>query len=175
MRGFTRALSLTDLDLQTYPNDPVLHEFRGCCLFALGRYDEAAAALYVVLTAGPGWDWATMIGLYPDVDTYTAQIRALEAAITGNTAVASKRFVLAYHYMVQDHIDQARGQFEQVVKLQPKDEVAAQFARLLTPPTEGFGRRGDGHRSSRRDGPNAPARPSRRPWSAPGRPSQLLI
>ena len=37
--------------------------------------------LYVVLTAGPGWDWATMVGLYPDVDTYTRQLRALEAAI----------------------------------------------------------------------------------------------
>ena len=90
-----------------------------------------------MLTAGPGWDWATMIGLYSDVGTYTNQIRAPEAAIKGNTAVASKCFVLAYHYMVQDHVDQARQQFEQVVKLQPKDELAAQFAKLLSPATEG--------------------------------------
>src|SRR5262249_60147707 len=77
---FARALSLTDLTLQHYPNDPVLHEFRALCLFALGRFDEAAAALYIVLTAGPGWDWATMVGLYSAVDTYTRQPRALEAA-----------------------------------------------------------------------------------------------
>ena len=56
--AFARALSLTDLALQLYPNDPVLHEFRALCLFALGRYDETAAVLYAVLTAGPGWDWA---------------------------------------------------------------------------------------------------------------------
>ena len=129
-------MSLTDLALQPYPNDPVLHEFRALCLFALGRYDEAAAVLYAVLTAGPGWDWATMIGLYPDVDTYTRQLRALEAVINGNSAVASKRFVLAYHYMVQDHVEQARQQFEQVVKLEPRDELAAQFVKLLTAPSE---------------------------------------
>ncbi len=129
-------MSLTDLALQPYPNDPVLHEFRALCLFALGRYDEAAAVLYAVLTAGPGWDWATMIGLYSDLDTYTSQLRALEAAIKGNTAVASKRFVLAYHYMVQDHLEQARQQFEHVVQLQPKDGLAAQFVKVLTAPSE---------------------------------------
>ncbi|WP_020465800.1 tetratricopeptide repeat protein [Singulisphaera acidiphila] len=133
---FARALSLTDLALQPFPNDPVLHEFRALCLFALGRYDEAAAVLYAVLTAGPGWDWTTMIGLYSDVETYTGQIRALEAAIKGNTTTASKRFVLAYQYMVQGHVEQARQQFEEVVKLQPKDELAAQFAKLLAPPGE---------------------------------------
>jgi tetratricopeptide (TPR) repeat protein len=125
-------LILTDLALQPHRNEPVLHEFRALCLFALGRYDEAAAALYVVLTAGPGWDWATMVGLYSDVDTYTRQIRELEADILKNTSVASNRFVLAYHYMVQDHVEQARQQFEEVIKLQPKNELAAQFAKALS-------------------------------------------
>ena len=43
------------------------------------RYDEAAAVAYTVLTAGPGWNWTTLVGLYPDVDTYTNQLRAVEA------------------------------------------------------------------------------------------------
>ena len=133
---FARALSLTDLALQHYPNDPILHEFRALCLFALGRYDEAAAALYVVLTAGPGWDWATMVGLYPDVDTYTRQLRALEAAIKGNASVAATRFVLAYHYMVQEHVERAREQFGYAAQLQPRDKLAAQFAKALAAPSE---------------------------------------
>jgi hypothetical protein len=132
---FARALRLTDLALQPHPNEPVLHEFRALCLFALGRYDEAAAVLYVVLTAGPGWDWATMVGLYPDVDTFTRHLRALEAAIARNRLDASKRLVLAYLYMVQDHVEQARQQFEAVMKLQPKDELAAQFAKALSSST----------------------------------------
>jgi tetratricopeptide (TPR) repeat protein len=131
-----RAVSLNDLTLQHYPNDPVLHEFRALCLFALGRFDDAAAALYIVLTAGPGWDWPTMVGLYSDVDTYTRQIRALEAAIKRNTSIASNRFVLAYHYMVQEHLEQARQQFEHVAKLEPRDKLAAQFAKALTAPSE---------------------------------------
>ena len=133
---FARALRLNDLALQPHPHDPVLHEFRALCLFALGRYDEAAAVLYAVLTAGPGWDWATMIGLYSDAGTYTRQLRALEAAIKGNTAVAPKRFVLAYHYMVQDHLEHARQQFEYVARAETKDELAAQFAKVLTTSSE---------------------------------------
>jgi tetratricopeptide (TPR) repeat protein len=133
---FARALILTDLALKPHPNETVVHEFRALCLFALGRYDEAAAALYVVLTAGPGWDWATMVGLYPDVATYTGQVRALEAAIAANTTAAPKRFVLAYHYMVQDHVKQALQQFEGVMKLQPKDKLAAQFAKALGSSTQ---------------------------------------
>jgi tetratricopeptide (TPR) repeat protein len=128
---FARALILTDLALKPNPNEPVLHEFRALCLFALGRYDEAAAALYVVLIAGPGWDWTTMVGIYPDVDTYTRQFRALETSVSRDVNDAAKRFVLAYHYMVQDHVEQARGQFEAVVGLQPKDELSTRFARAL--------------------------------------------
>jgi tetratricopeptide (TPR) repeat protein len=129
---YASALSLTDLALQQLPNDPVLHEFRALCLFALGRYDEAAATLYAVLSAGPGWDWPTMISLYPDVQTYTNQLRALEAAVRSNPESASARFVLGYHYMVQGHVEQARQQFQEVVRLQPNNALAAQFVRLLS-------------------------------------------
>jgi hypothetical protein len=31
-----------------------------------------------VLSVGPGWDWTTLIGLYPSIDVYTTQLRALE-------------------------------------------------------------------------------------------------
>jgi tetratricopeptide (TPR) repeat protein len=132
---FARALTLTDLALKPYPNEPVLHEFRALCLFALGRYSEASAALYVVLTAGPGWDWTTMVGLYPDVDTYTSQLRALEALVRSNPDVASRRFVLAYHYMVMDHVDNARRTFEEAARLQPNDHLAGQFAKALSSST----------------------------------------
>ena len=53
-------LQKTDEALAKLPNDTTLHEFRGLCLFALGRYDEAAATVYAVLSVGPGWDWTTL-------------------------------------------------------------------------------------------------------------------
>ena len=45
-------------------------------LFAQGKYEQAAAPLYAVLSVGPGWDWTTLSGMYPDVDTYTGQLRS---------------------------------------------------------------------------------------------------
>ena len=80
--NYTSALSLTDQALRTLPNDPALHEFRSLALFAHGRFEDAAAPFYAVLSVGPGWDWPTMIGLYADPETYTRQLRAIESYVT---------------------------------------------------------------------------------------------
>src|SRR6202012_99972 len=98
---YIKALSLADQALTQTPNDPILHEFRATTLFALRRYDEAAVPFYTVLSAGPGWDWTTLIGLYPAVETYTDQLRALEAYCNANPRAASARFVLASLYLTQ--------------------------------------------------------------------------
>jgi tetratricopeptide (TPR) repeat protein len=128
---YARALALADQALAQTPNDPVLHEFRALVLFALKRYKEAAATVYAVLTAGPGWNWTTMVGLYPDIDTYTQQLRDLEANVRQNPNEASNRFLLAYHYMVQGHKDPAAQEFQYVLKLEPKDQLSARFAVAL--------------------------------------------
>ena len=69
---YAGALRLTDEALKVLPNDATLHEFRALVLFAVGKYDLAAGPLYAVLSVGPGWDWTTMAGLYPNIDVYTA-------------------------------------------------------------------------------------------------------
>jgi tetratricopeptide (TPR) repeat protein len=127
---YQRALDLTDQVLKQTPNVAVVHEFRALCLFALKRYDQAAAVAYSVLTAGPGWNWTTLVGLYPDVDTYTNQLRGLEAYARSNSSSASANFLLAYQYLVQGNKDAAGTMFERVVQLQPKDELSASFAKL---------------------------------------------
>ncbi len=120
---------MTDQAIRQLPNDAALHEFRALVLFALQRYDESAAALYAVLTVGPGWDWATLVGLYPNVSVYTQQLRTLENYCTQNTGSASARFVLAYHYLTQGHTLAALQQLKQVAVLQPQDNLAPQLAR----------------------------------------------
>jgi hypothetical protein len=135
---YVRALDLAGQALQQTPNDPMLHQFRAICLFALGRYDEAAVPLYAVLSAGPGWDWTTLVGLYPDVATYTRQLHALEAYCLATPRAASARFVLAALYMTQGNNDMAAAWLKQVVELQPRDRLAAQLVEVLTakPPSE---------------------------------------
>ena len=134
--NYADALKQTDLALAKLPNDTTLHEFRGLCLFALGRYDEAAATLYAVLSVGPGWDWTTLISLYPSVDVYTTQLRALENYCKGQTQSASARFVLAYHYLTEGFNDAAVKIFKQVATLKPNDALTAKLLKQLDAPKE---------------------------------------
>ena len=129
---YLQALALTDQSLTQTPNDPMLHEFRATCLFAQRRYDEAAVPFYTVLSAGPGWDWTTLIGLYPDVETYTSQLRALESYCNANPRAASARFVLASLYLTQGSTAAAATRLGEVVALQPQDKLSSQLLTAIT-------------------------------------------
>ncbi|MEW4531100.1 tetratricopeptide repeat protein [Maioricimonas sp. JC845] len=130
---YVQALSQVEQALATAPTDAALHEFRALTLFAMGRYQEAAATLNAVLAVGPGWDWETLRGLYPSVEAYTAQLRGLEGFIRENRDAAYARFVLAYHYLTCGHTDTAVRQLQRVVALQPDDTVAAELLSVLDP------------------------------------------
>jgi hypothetical protein len=134
--NYADALKQTDRALATLPNDTTLHEFRGLCLFALGRYDEAAATLYAVLSVGPGWDWTTLISLYPSVDVYTNQLRALEDLCKADPNAASARFVLAYHYLTEGFNDAAVKMLKQLVALKPTDTLSAKLLKQLDSPAD---------------------------------------
>jgi tetratricopeptide (TPR) repeat protein len=133
--NYADALLKADSALAKLPNDTTLHEFRALCLFALKRYEESAAALYAVLSVGPGWDWATLVGLYPDVETYTAQLRVLEEHCRSHRDSAAGFFVLAYHYLTQGHTEAAVSVLKDVVALKPGDALSAQLLRQLGPPS----------------------------------------
>jgi tetratricopeptide (TPR) repeat protein len=127
------ALKLVDEAAVKMPRDAVLHEFRSLILFALKRYGESAAAIHAVLAVGPGWDWKTLSSLYPDVDTYTSQMRALESYCNENPKSAEGRFLLGYHYLTTGASEAALNQFKRANELQPKDSVSADLVRQLTP------------------------------------------
>ena len=131
---YAGALRLTDEALKVLPNDATLHEFRALVLFAVGKYELAAGPLYAVLSVGPGWDWTTMVGLYPDVEVYTGQLRKLEAFVNANPASTAARFVLGYHYLTQGNTDTAVVQFKAVVALAPEDTLSAQLIKQFSPP-----------------------------------------
>jgi tetratricopeptide (TPR) repeat protein len=162
---YQRALDLVDQVVKDTPNAPVVHEFRALCLFALKRYDEAATVAYAVLSAGPCWNWATLVGLYPDVETYTSQLRALEAAVKGNTNSTPARFLLAYHYLVEGNNDAAGAEFASVVKLEPKDQLSASFAKALAKVKEPKPTPATGTAPALASAPGAASAP---PPSAPG-------
>jgi tetratricopeptide (TPR) repeat protein len=120
---YKKALELCDKAIKTMPNDAVLHEFRSLVLFALKNYHEAAAAAYAVLSAGPGWNWTTLSGLYGKAADYTPQLRELEAYVKANPGSSDARFLLAYHYLTIGSPDAAKIQLREVDKLTPNDRL----------------------------------------------------
>jgi tetratricopeptide (TPR) repeat protein len=134
---YAAAQNKVDRAIGILPADAVLHEFRALTLFAQGKYKDAATTLYAVLSAGPGWNWETLRGFYPDADTYTRQLRALERDARENLKSANDRFVLAYHYLVTGHNDAAARTFDQVHALLPDDQLTTQLLAALRPPPQG--------------------------------------
>jgi len=130
---YAGALSQCDKAIALQPNNSLLHEFRGLALFALHRYDEAAGAVYAVLSNGPGWDWTTLSSLYPDVGVYTEQLRALEQYARLHADSAAAKFLLAYNYTICGHTDAAANELKAVLQVNPKDRLSAQLLDMLTP------------------------------------------
>ena len=91
-----------------------------------------------MLSAGPGWDLATVQNLYSTPGAYTDQLLALEAHRNENPGAADARFVLAYHFLLAGQNRQAETELEAVVKLEPKDQLSAQLLSGLRakPPAE---------------------------------------
>ncbi len=128
------ALTQTDRAIAMLPNDPIMHEFRALCLFAMKDYQQGAAAVYAVTSTGPGWDWTTLSNLYPTIDIYTGQLRALEAYCEEHPQATGPRFLLAYHYILAGHNEPAAGLLSEIVRLEPRDQLAAQLLKGLTTP-----------------------------------------
>jgi uncharacterized protein (TIGR03066 family) len=140
---YAAALASTNKALAALPNDPIIHEFRSLVLFAQGKYDEAAAGLYSVLSVGPGWDWTTLVSLYPNVETYTRQLRALESNVKQNPDAAAARFVLAYHYLTAGSKDAAVAQLKILYQKTPQDPLVKELL-LMTGGPEAIGQPASG-------------------------------
>lgn len=137
-KDYSKALASCNKALTALPNDPIIHEFRALITFAQGKYRESASGLYSVLSVGPGWDWTTLISLYPDQDTYTSQLRKLEDYLRQNPRAADARFVLAYHYLTCGHKEPATLQLKTLYKANPNDNLVKQLL-LMTAGPEAIG------------------------------------
>ncbi len=156
---YSKALTLTDQVLKTLPGDVAVHELRALALFALKRYDDAAATLYAVLSMGPGWDWTTQIGLYAKAETYTEQLRALEDNRDDQPDSAGAHFVLAYHYLTAGHADSAAEELRDVERLKSDDRLSGHLLALIAPRDPGK----KDEDPDRQRGPTVPLPPAAEP------------
>jgi len=129
---YADATSEMDRAVTLLPGDRSMQEFRALTLFARGEYEAASSAIYSVLAAGPGWNWETMTGLYPDVQTYTAHLRLLEAYARAHPTEGSPHFLLGYHYLVMNEFNAAIDQLRAAAKLSPSDKVSPAIVDALS-------------------------------------------
>jgi len=122
--NYQEALREITQAIADMPASDDVHEFHGLVLFALGDYQKAAAVAHTTLDAGPGWNWSVVQTLYPSSDAYTQQLRNLEHYITEHPNQAASRFLLGYQYLMLGHLNAARRQFDRVVGLEPRDQLA---------------------------------------------------
>ncbi len=125
LREITQAI--TDM-----PASDDVHEFHGLVLFAMGDYQRAAAIAHTTLDSGPGWNWNVVQTFYPSADTYTQQLRGLEHYISEHPNQAATRFLLGYQYLTLGHMNAARRQFDRVVALEPRDQLAKNIVAGLS-------------------------------------------
>lgn len=134
---YQEALDAINTALKSMPKDTVVHEFRALVLFALQQYPEAAAAIYAVLSVGPGWDWTTMSSLYGQSGVYEEQLRGLETFSESHPKSADAHFLLAYHYMTCGHPKAAAGELKAMQALLPQDALVGRLLAALTPDEKG--------------------------------------
>jgi tetratricopeptide (TPR) repeat protein len=94
-------------------------------LFAQGKYDDAAGAVQLGMQSLPENEWGNVIKnypqLYPNVQNYTDQLKALENARNAKPDDPAMRFLLGYHYGYLGYPKQAVVEFDKALDLQPKD------------------------------------------------------
>jgi tetratricopeptide (TPR) repeat protein len=129
---YADAITMVEKALRLLPGDRSIQEFRALTLFADKKYTDAAATIHAVLASGPGWDWDSMAELYADTETYTEQLRGLEAHVRDHPKEGSAHFLLAYHYLVLEEHDAALVELREAARLTPADKLATALADALS-------------------------------------------
>jgi hypothetical protein len=93
--------------------------------------------------------------LYPESELYTNQLRALEDFVHKHPDASEGHFLLAYHYLVLNHVPQAIKQLDEFEKIVPKDKLVPQIVAAFTPPAAGGDSSSDAAKKSA-DVPPAP-------------------
>jgi tetratricopeptide (TPR) repeat protein len=113
------------------PQEPRVHETMSLAMFALKNYRGAAMEAHAALALGSMIDWPTLYAYYGNLDTYSSQLRALEAFVRDNPKAPEGHFLLAYHYLMMGHKAEAKQQLTEVIKLVPADKLAQTLLKQL--------------------------------------------
>jgi tetratricopeptide (TPR) repeat protein len=100
----------------------------------LGQYQPAANTVQMAMQALPEGEWGTVVNkyaeIYPRIEQYTNQLKALEEARDTTPDDPALRFLLGYHFGYLGYPKQAVTELDKGLALEPKD-VGAQKLRAI--------------------------------------------
>ncbi len=129
--NYPEALRLGGHAAVEMPQNPAVHELMSLAMFAQKEYRGAANEAHAALELGPPIDWQTLYSYYGNADTYTAQLRALEAFVRENPKDPAGHFLLGYQYTMTGSKDAAKKEFAQAVAITPKDKLAEYMTKNI--------------------------------------------
>jgi hypothetical protein len=112
-------------------------QIRALALFAMQKYDQAAADAYRVLQSEAAWDWQALRQMCASRPIYVQQLRSLQAAAAQPMASAGVHFLLAYHCLMLDQSDAARAELVKTKQLQPENRLVDHLLASLPPSLAG--------------------------------------
>lgn len=126
---YERASTLLDEVVTLAPEDTNAYQFRSLAHFARGDVDHAAADAYDAIKLGNAWTWPVLRSLYPEgqASIYTGHLRELEGASKSDEATMATHFLLAYHYIVLGHLENAEQQLNKVLAINAEEQVSRQL------------------------------------------------
>jgi tetratricopeptide (TPR) repeat protein len=107
------------------PNNGGVMLLTAQALFAQGKYVDAAGAVQIGMQSLPENEWGNLVKnyvqVYPNVQNYTDQLKALEMARNAKPDDPAMRFLLGYHFGYLGYPKQAVTELDKALDLQPKD------------------------------------------------------
>jgi Flp pilus assembly protein TadD len=119
-----------DRVVELVKDDTNAFQFRSYAYFAAGNFDAAAADAYDALLVGNTWNWQAVYDLYQSDKTYTKHLRELEQLAKKSPSM-SVHFLLAYQYLVLNHLDHGQKQLEKALALQPDEPLITQLLAVV--------------------------------------------
>jgi predicted Zn-dependent protease len=120
-----------DVVVKMVPDETNAFQFRSLVMFAQGKYDDAAADAYDAIGLGNTWTAEVLDSIYPDADRYHRQLASLKHAADANPSMPT-HFLLAYHYLILNDLENGRAQLEQVLVLQPEEPLTTQLLAAVS-------------------------------------------
>jgi tetratricopeptide (TPR) repeat protein len=132
---FADVISRCELIELDDPRNAFAHVLDSHALFALGRFEESAAALGRGLSVLPEEHWAWLIGRYRDFyppSSYTGLLEKLERYVSENPRDASAHRLLGYHAGMLGQTQSALEHLKAAITLEPNDELSPRLMQRLS-------------------------------------------